>query len=167
MRYSVKMLAAPALMLVLAACGRDDSRADSALDDALRNDLALATTAQPYPAQQFVSPMEQGYAPQGVRQTTAGYSTGATTVRRAPATTTRRTTTTRRAPTSTGTSYPAPQAEPIRHTKRDAIIGATAGAVIGAATSRDRVKGGLIGAAVGGVAGAVIGHTIDVERPRY
>ena len=163
MRYSVKMLAAPALMLVLAACGRDDSRADSALDDALRNDLALATTAQPYPAQQFVSPMEQGYAPQGVRQTTAGYGTGAATVRRAPATTTRRTT----ARTSTAARYPAPQAEPIRHTKRDAIIGATAGAVIGAATSRNRVKGGLIGAAVGGVAGAVIGHTIDVERPRY
>lgn len=163
MRTSVKLLAAP-LLLALAACGRDDRKPDSALDESLRNDLALATVAQPYPAQQFVSPMEQGYAPQGaVRQTNAGYSTGATTVRRAP-TTTRRTSTS----TSSGRSYPAPApqpAEPVRHTKRDAVIGATAGAVIGAVSSRDKLKGAVIGAAAGGLAGAVIGHTVDVQRP--
>src|SRR6185503_4325774 len=83
-----------------------------------------------------------------------------------PATTTRRTTTARR---STGSSsggnvvyQPAPTVK--RNTKRDAIIGAAAGAVIGATTSRDRVKGAVIGGAAGAVLGGIIGHTVDVKR---
>ena len=161
MRTFVKVLAAP-MLLALAACGRDEQRPDSALDDGLRNDLALATVAQPYPAQQFVSPMEQGYAPNAVRRTTTAAS--GSTVRRAP-TTARRTSTSTSRTSTAGTSYPAPAAEPIRHTKRDAVIGAATGAVIGATTSRNKVKGAVIGAAMGGIAGAVVGHTIDVERP--
>lgn len=51
-----------------------------------------------------------------------------------------------------------------KHTGRDAAIGAAAGAVIGATTSRDKVKGGLIGAAAGGILGAVIGNNVDVHR---
>jgi uncharacterized membrane protein len=53
----------------------------------------------------------------------------------------------------------------VKHTGRDAAIGAGAGAVIGAVTSRDQVKGGLIGAAAGGILGAVIGNNVDVQRP--
>jgi uncharacterized membrane protein len=68
-----------------------------------------------------------------------------------------RTTTTR---ASTGTTV---RREPVRHTKRDALIGATAGAVIGATISKD-VKGALIGAAAGGLLGGVVGHTIDVQH---
>ena len=80
----------------------------------------------------------------------------------------RRTTPARRSTgSSSGRSYPAEAPEQvIKHTKRDAIIGAAAGAIIGAATSRDKVKGGLIGAAAGGILGAVVGNNVDVERRR-
>jgi hypothetical protein len=39
----------------------------------------------------------------------------------------------------------------VKHTNRDAAIGAAAGAVIGATSSRNKVKGGVIGAAIGGI----------------
>ena len=58
-RY-VKMLVVPALVLA-AACSRDEKP----IDDALKNDLSLASSMQPYQPQQFVSPMEQGYAGYG------------------------------------------------------------------------------------------------------
>ena len=163
MRNKLKFLAIPVLA-ALAACGRsDDSRPE--IDDALRNDLSLASSAQPYQPQPYMSPIEAGYMQQGYGQpqlmTTGTYSPAAqpAPVYRAP-TATRPRTTTR---TSSGTVARSPQVVK-RNTKRDAIIGATAGAAIGVATSRDKVKGGLIGAAVGGLAGAVIGHTVDVER---
>jgi hypothetical protein len=57
---STKLLAGAALALA-AACGRAD---DARLDDALRNDLSLATQAQQYPRQGFVSPQELGAAGQ-------------------------------------------------------------------------------------------------------
>jgi hypothetical protein len=38
------------------------------------------------------------------------------------------------------------------------------GGVLGAVTSRDKVKGAIIGAAAGGVLGGIIGHTVDVQR---
>jgi hypothetical protein len=166
MRNFVKLLAVPALAIVAACGGNQEPR----VDDALKSDLALAATAQPYGQQQFVSPQEMGYAgqqgympmqpqqydaygrpvyqpaPQPVR-----------TVYRTAPTATRRSTgsTAQRIPSGTVTR---------RNTKRDAVIGGVSGAVIGAATSRDRVKGGLIGAAAGAVLGGVIGHTVDVER---
>jgi hypothetical protein len=162
MRNVFKLIAVPALVL-LAACGRDDD-AKAPVDDALRNDLALAAQVQPYQPQQFVSPMEQAYMQQAYGQpqlmTAGAYAGPYAAPQRAPV---------QAAPTRTRTIYrtaPAPARQEIkRNTKRDAIIGATAGAAIGVATSRDKLKGGLIGAAVGGLAGAVIGHTVDVERP--
>ena len=51
-----------------------------------------------------------------------------------------------------------------KHPGRDAAIGAAAGAVLGATTSRDKVKGGLIGAAAGGILGAVIGNNVDKRK---
>ena len=155
-----------AALAVLGACRGNDARSD----DALKNDLALAAQAQPYQAQQFVSPMEAQYGmPYGAQQYNAAarapyygaapvYSPAP--VYRAPA----RTTTRRSSSGSQGTYYPAPAREPVRHTKRDAAIGAAAGAVIGAVSSRDKVKGGLIGAAAGGILGGIIGHTVDVEK---
>src|SRR5205809_7161876 len=50
------LLLVPAVVLA-AACGRDSAKTD----DALKNDLALASQAQPYNAQQFTSPSEMGY----------------------------------------------------------------------------------------------------------
>jgi len=168
------------VLLLAAACGRDDR--NQAVDDALKNDLALAASAQPYQAQQFVSPMEQGYAgqygaqPQYAPQYYAqpayasapqpyyGAAPAPAPVRRAP----RRVST---ASTASGTIYRAPapaRSEPVvTHTKRDAAIGAVTGAAIGVATSarKDRLKGGLLGAVAGAAAGAIIGAKVDVQRP--
>lgn len=177
-----KLVLAPALVLA-AACGRSDDV--SPVDDALKNDLALAASVQPYMPQQFVSPMEQGYAGQYAPQYAPQYppqyppqyapqpyaapaprvytASAPAPVRRAPSQTV--------STASTGTIYrapaPAPSEPVIRNTKRDAAIGAVAGAAIGVATSakKDRLKGGLLGAVAGAAAGAIIGHTVDVRRP--
>ena len=108
----------------------------------------------------FRSLAGQGYAPQNLQA-----------VARAPvaAAPLRRTSTARRSSgrsRSSGGYYPAP-APPertVKHTGRDAAIGAGAGAVIGAISSRDKVKGGLIGAAAGGILGAVIGNNVDIQK---
>ena len=151
-------------LALLGACRGSDTRQD----DALKNDLALAAQAQPYQAQQFVSPGEQTL---GANGQPLAYNTAApmraaapAPVYRAPA---RRTSSASRSRSSgsSGTYYPAPQRAPVKHTGRDAAIGAGAGAIIGAATSRDKLKGGLIGAAAGGILGAVIGNNVDVQRP--
>lgn len=150
-------------LAMLGACKGADNRQD----DALKSDLALAAQAQPYQAQQFVSPTEQQYGANGAPQQYNSGVTRAPTMR-APTpvrrTSTRRTSSSRSSGSSGG-YYPAPQREVVKHTGRDAAIGAGAGAIIGAATSRDKVKGGLIGAAAGGILGAVIGNNVDVQRP--
>jgi len=161
------LLLVPAAVLA-AACSRDSAKTD----DALKNDLALASQAQPYNAQQFTSPAEMGYAYNpytGQFQPVPAAQPQVQRVATRPTTVVRRTSSsgTRRS-SSSGTRVvyePAPApAEPIRHTKRDAVIGAAAGAVIGATTSRDKVKGAIIGAAAGGVLGGIIGHTVDVQK---
>jgi hypothetical protein len=142
------------------ACGRSSG---PAVDDALKNDLALASQAQAYNPQQFISPTEAGYANQNAPralQTVARQPVQ----RSAPV---RRTSTARRSSgSSSGGYYPSadPPTTVEKHTQRDAAIGAAAGAVIGATTSRDKVKGGLIGAAVGGILGGVIGNNVDVTK---
>jgi hypothetical protein len=136
------------------ACGRGKPA-----DDTLKNDLALASQAAAYNPQQFVSPAEAGYlTPQ--QQYVAPRA-----VARQPVSTARRTTTARRSTASSAGSYPQEQrTEVVKHTHRDAAIGAAAGAIIGAVASKDKVKGGLIGAGVGGIIGAVIGNNVDVQR---
>jgi hypothetical protein len=164
---NIKMLLLVPAAMLAAACGRDNSRTD----DALKNDLALASQAQPFAPQQFTSPTEMGYAYnpytgqfQPVPQSPYGYSQAQPqpVVQRVAT----RPAATRRASTSSGTRVVyAERAEPIRNTKRDAVIGAAAGAVLGATVSRDKVKGAIIGGVAGGVLGGIIGHTIDVKRP--
>ena len=148
------------LAIVAAACGK------SAPDDAaLKNDLALAS--QQFVPNQAMSPTEQGlaanpYVAPVQRQTVRSAPRPTTTVRRASTTTASR--------SSAGTVYSEPAPQPtrvIKHTKRDAAIGAVAGAVIGATTSRDKVKGGLIGAAAGAILGGVIGNNVDVKKVPY
>ena len=148
-----RLLAIPAVALA-AACGGND-RAEPPLDSGLSNDLALAASAQQYPPAQFMSPMEMGYAtPVGYGNAPYGYTPQGVAVRqpvqaqpvyRAPA------------PVARRAPAPAPVGEPVRNTKRDAVIGAT--------TSRDKVKGAIIGAAAGGLLGGIIGHTVDVKQP--
>lgn len=171
MRKLTKWMMAPVMLLAAAACGRGDA---PRADDALKNDLALASQVQPYQPQQFVSPMEQwnganpyqqpymqpGYypAPQVVQTATRA------PVRRTSTSTARRSTSSgsRSSGSRVGTVQRAPTVK--RNTKRDAAIGAAAGAVIGATTSRDRVKGAVIGGVAGAVLGGIIGHTVDVQK---
>jgi len=157
-------------LALLGACSRGN---EAGPDDALKNDLALAAQAQPYQPQQFVSPYEQQYGPNGALQYNAAARApqygpapvyAPAPVYRAPARRTASRSSSGRSSSSSGTYYPPAPREPVRHTKRDAAIGATAGAVIGAVSSRDRVKGGLIGAAAGGILGGIIGHTVDVQH---
>jgi hypothetical protein len=159
------MMVSLAALATVSACRGNDSRPD----DALKSDLALAAQAQPYQAQQFISPTEQQYGANGQPLQYNGGTTRAPSMRapaptrRAPA---RRTASSGSSRSSGGYSYPAPAPQPvIKHTGRDAAIGAGAGAVIGAVTSRDKLKGGLIGAAAGGILGAVIGNNVDIQRP--
>jgi hypothetical protein len=174
MKYARMLVLVPVAVLA-AACGRDESRSD----DALKNDLALASQAQPFNPQQFTSPAEQGYVynpytgqfqPVPQQQLQAQPAPAVQRVATRPATTVRRTSSTgTRTTASAGTRvvYQEPQIIK-RNTKRDAVIGAAAGAVIGATVSRDKMKGAVIGAAAGGVLGGIIGHTVDVKRsPGY
>jgi hypothetical protein len=167
MRKVWLVVAAP-LAILGAACGKQDSKA---LDAALKNDLALASQAQPYNPQQIVSPTEQGlaaqgYAPQNL-QAVARQPIAAAPVRRAS--TARRSSSGASRSSGSGVYYPSapPQTRVEKHTGRDAAIGAGAGAVIGAISSRDKVKGGLIGAAVGGILGGVVGNNVDVKRTPF
>jgi hypothetical protein len=159
-------------LIGLAFAGACSRGADSHQDDVLKNDLALAAQVQSYTPSQFTSPSEQQLggtkaAPQYAAAPRAPQPVYRAPVRRTPA---RRTTSRTRNSDGGGGSYgsypsvPSDPPEPQRNTKRDAVIGAAAGAVIGATTSRDRVKGGIIGAAAGGILGGIIGHTIDVKR---
>ena len=157
MRKFNLMLLVPAAMIA-AACGRNSA---PAVDDALKNDLALASQAQAYNPQQF-SPDEAGYAaqPNGYAPQ-AMQAVARQPVYRAPV----RRTVSRSSGRSSGSYYPAPApTHTVKHTARDAAIGAGAGAVIGAISSRDKVKGGLIGAAVGGILGGVIGNNVDIQH---
>ncbi|MBA3467118.1 MAG: glycine zipper 2TM domain-containing protein [Gemmatimonadaceae bacterium] len=52
----------------------------------------------------------------------------------------------------------------VKNTKRDAIIGGAAGAVLGAATSKNKVKGAIIGGTAGAIIGGVIGNNVDKSR---
>ena len=160
-----KWMVLPVAAVLASACGRNSS---PAVDDALKNDLALASQAQPYNAQQFTSPSEMGYVynpATGQYQPVPRYQTP---VAQQPVyrTAAARPAARRASSQSSGTRviYTQP-AEPVRHTKRDAAIGAAAGAVIGATVSRDKLKGGIIGAAAGAVLGGIVGHTVDVQKP--
>jgi hypothetical protein len=184
--FKQTMVLAPAIAL-LAACGGGD-KGNARVDDALQNDLSLASQAQAYRQQQFVSPQElaaqqypygqpgmypNGYAPMPVQ---AGYATGpyyAVAPAPAPQPVRERVVyRTRSSGRSTGSSsgggviYREPATRVKKNTKRDAAIGAVAGAAIGVATSSraDRVKGGLLGAVIGAAAGAVVGNNVDKQR---
>jgi uncharacterized protein YcfJ len=159
MRAIIKYIAIPAVVLAAACQSKDESK----LDDSLSKDLALASQVQPYP-QQFVSPQEMGYngyaygQPQQYQVAQRGGYYQTAPVYSAPAPVRR--TSSSSASRSSGTTV---ARQPVRNTKRDAVIGAVGGAAVGAVTSRDKVKGAIIGAAAGGILGGIIGHTVDTH----
>jgi uncharacterized protein YcfJ len=161
MRTYRMLFLVPAAILAV-ACSRGDS--NKKVDDALNSDLSLAAQARPYTAMDSISAAERAAVAQGM--TPVGY-VGGQPVYATPRTTTpvRRTSTVRRSSSSSGTYYPAPRSQVIvKHTTRDAAIGAGAGAVIGAVTSRDRVKGAVVGGLAGAILGGVIGNNVDKTR---
>jgi len=133
-------------VIAAAACSKHDSKADSAL----AQDLSLAA--------QQKGPLDSLSASERAAGAAAltGTRTASAPVRRAS---------TIRRSTSSGTRS-AGRVVTVKHTQRDAAIGAVAGAIIGAGTSRNKVKGGVIGAAVGGLLGAVVGNSVDKEKKR-
>lgn len=146
-----KLIILPAA-LVAFACGGNDKK----VDDALNADLTTAAQATPYSALDSITAAERaGTIPVAALASTAS---APRTVYRAPV----RRTTARRSSSQTVYSAPAPrQPTVVKHTKRDAAIGAVAGAAIGAATSRNKVKGAIIGGAAGAILGGVIGNNVD------
>ena len=157
-----RLISAFALAAVAAttACSKNDKSSDSAL----QNDLSLA-------AQQQQSHLDS------ISALEANNAANANALR--TSTPTRRTSTSsaprrRSSSSSSGSSSSGSAAGTtttssggqvvVKHTQRDAAIGAAAGAVIGATTSRDKVKGGVIGAVVGGVLGGVIGNNVDKTK---
>lgn len=165
MRFNRMLILVPAAILA-AACGRDDS--SKRVDDALNSDLSLAAQARPYTALDSISAAERAAIAQGIAP--VGYMGGqpvyATPQAAARASAPARRTSTRRSSSGGGTVYSAPARRQtiVKHTKRDAAIGAGAGAVIGAVTSRDKVKGAVIGGLAGAVLGGVIGNNVDVQK---
>jgi len=153
-----KLLILPAAALAF-ACSKGDQQ--TAADSALNSDLSTAAASRPYTPLDSITAAERAgttTAPAALRSNTAPY--------RAPV---RRTTTTRRS--SSGGTYssapvyraPAPAPVEVKHTKRDAAIGAGAGAVIGAVTGHG-VKGAIIGGAAGAILGGVIGNNVDKTK---
>ena len=154
-----KLLILPAAALAI-ACSKGDSK--TAADSALNADLSTAASTQPYtPLDSITAAERAGVAPATALRST---STAPRTVYRAPV---RRTTR-----SSSGGTYssqpvyraPAPAPVVVKHTKRDAAIGAGAGAIIGAVTSRNKVKGAIIGGAAGAILGGVIGNNVDKTK---
>lgn len=163
MRINRMLFLVPVAILAV-ACGRDDN--NKKVDDALNSDLSLAAQAHPVTALDSISAAEkaaqaQGLAPVGYVGGQPVYSTPRTTT----TTPVRRTSTVRRSSSSGGgVYYPARQQTVVKHTKRDAVIGGAAGAVLGAVTSRDKVKGAVIGGVAGAILGGVIGNNVDKTR---
>ena len=155
-----KLIILPAAFLAF-ACSKGDSKMTAA-DSALNSDLTTAAASRPFSPLDSISAAERA----GVVAAPAAASLNRTTT--APRTTVRRTTARRSSSGGTYTSAPvysapAPARQPtvVKHTKRDAAIGAGAGAVIGAVTSRNKVKGAIIGGAAGAILGGVIGNNVD------
>jgi len=161
-----KLLILPAAFLAF-ACSKGDNKMTAA-DSALNSDLSTAAASRPYTPLDSITAAERAGVATSTAPATALRSTSS-----APRTTVRRTSAPRRSTTSrsSGTyssapvySAPAPQPTVVKHTKRDAAIGAGAGAVIGAVSSRNKVKGAIIGGAAGAILGAIIGNNVDKSK---
>ena len=159
-----KLLIFPAAILAF-ACSKGDKQ--TAADSALNSDLSTAAANRPYTPLDSITAAERAgtaTAPAALRSN--ANAAAPRTVYRAPV----RRTTTRRSSSSGGTYSsspvyaPAPAPTVVKHTKRDAAIGAGAGAVIGAVTSKDKVKGAIIGGAAGAILGGIIGNNVDKTK---
>ena len=155
-----KLIIIPAAFFAFACSGNDKK-----IDDALNADLTTAAQASPYsPLDSITAAERAGFA---AAATAPALTSTATAPRRsAPRRTTRRSSGTY----SSGPVYSAPapvRTRVVKNTKRDAAIGAVAGGVLGAVTSRNKVKGAIIGGAAGAIIGGIIGNNVDKRTETY
>jgi len=161
-----KLIVLPAALFAFACAKGDNKNVDSALN----SDLTTAAQARPYTPLDSVSAAERNAAlaaPGATRQGTTTTRTVAAPVRTRTVYRTR-SSSSGSSGSSGGTrtvySSPAPQPTVVKHGQRDAAIGAAAGAVIGATTSRNKVKGAVIGGAAGAILGGIIGNNVDKTK---
>ena len=166
MRPTIKILfLAPAIVLA-AACSKDKPA-----DPSLSNDLSLAAQARSQTTLDSISAAERvnnGAAPATPLRTGAAPVANPAPRPTSTAPARRRTTSSSSGSStrSSGTYTREAQREvTVKNTKRDAAIGAAAGAIIGGASTRS-VKGGVIGAAAGAILGGVIGNNVDVQKKK-
>jgi hypothetical protein len=145
-----------ALLIAAGACGRNGNRA---ADTSLNTDLSLA--AQQSHALDSLSAAERSPAGSALNGTPA---TTRPTTHAARSSGSHRSSGGSGRVYSSGGSVTTSSGHVVKHTQRDAAIGAAAGAIIGATTSHNKVKGGVIGAAVGGILGGVIGNNVDKKK---
>ena len=164
MRSIVKsVLIAPAL-LAMAACSKDKP-----VDPSLNTDLGLAAQARTGAPLDSITAAERAKtaapaaAPATVAPAPAPRKTATTTTRRS---TTRRSSSGGSSSSGSTASAPAPREEVHKNTKRDAAIGAGAGAIIGGVVAKGGVKGAIIGGAAGAILGGVIGNNVDVQKKK-
>ncbi len=152
-----KLIILPAAFFAFACSGNDKK-----VDDALNADLATAAQANPY------SPLDSISAAERAGIAAAATAPALTSTASAPRRTAPRRTASRSSSNYPVYSAPAPQrTRVVKHTKRDAAIGAVAGGVLGAVTSKNKVKGAIIGGAAGAIIGGIIGNNVDVKRETY
>ena len=147
-----KLLILPAAALAF-ACSKGDNQ--TAADSALNSDLSTAAASQPYTPLDSITAAERNGTTPASATSLRSTSTAPRTVYRAPV---RRTTSTRSSSCGSAPVYSAPAPAPVvvKHTKRDAAIGAV--------TSRNKVKGAIIGGAAGAILGGVIGNNVDKTK---
>ena len=162
MRPTIKILFLAPAMVLAAACSKDKPA-----DPSLSNDLSLAAQARSQTTLDSISSVERTNAAAAAAARTAAVAPAPRRTSTAPA---RRRTSSSSSGTSSrssGTYSPAPEQREVtvKNTKRDAAIGAAAGAIIGGASTRS-VKGGVIGAAAGAILGGVFGNNVDIQKKK-
>ena len=148
-----RMLILPVALLAFGCKGNEAQKSDAALN----SDLSLASQAHPFTPADSISAAERAKA-----------NLVATNPAPAAPVVTHRTVVhhvySSSSSGSRGTASRGPIDHVEKHPGRDAAIGAGAGAILGAATSKNKVQGGIIGAAAGGILGAVIGNNVDKKK---
>lgn len=169
MNRSLPAIAALVALCSLGACSRSNNRP---ADTSLNTDLSLAAQQKNYQPLDSISAAERAQSlaanPAGTNAIGAARTSNGEVTHTATRSTVRHRSSGSSSGgsvgSSSGTVYTQPAPTVVKHTQRDAAIGAAAGAVIGATTSHNKVKGGIIGAAVGGILGGVIGNNVDKTK---
>jgi len=167
----LKMAVIVSTLVGAAACSRDAKPVEPQQKQLTWLDSLMTQPAQPTAAASALE-LNQAPVPQPAAQPLATAAVEEKPASSAPKHTSSARRSTARHRSSSGSSgtyassapvYRQPRVTTVKHTQRDAAIGAASGAVIGAVAGggRHRVRGAIVGGVLGGVAGAVIGNNVD------